>query len=79
MFSKVITTIFAVNCIFVVSGFVAHVKLRVLEPVLECYQVFERNENEEKVHHDAITKESINMACSAMEVSSTEQSLAPPK
>ena len=76
MFSKIVSIILAVNCIFVVSGFMAHGKLRVLEPVLECYQALDSNEVEyekdEEIHRDASAKESMNMTCLAMEVSSTE-------
>ena len=38
MFSKIVTIIFAVSFISVTSGFVINAKLRVLEPILKCYE-----------------------------------------
>ena len=37
MFSKIITVIFAANCISAANGFIGS-KLRVLEPILKCYE-----------------------------------------
>ena len=37
MFSKIITVIFAANCISAVNGFIGS-KLRVLKPILKCYE-----------------------------------------
>jgi len=37
MFSKIITVLFAVNCISAANGFIDS-KLRVLEPILQCYE-----------------------------------------
>jgi len=36
MLSKIITVIFTLNCISAVNGFIDS-KLRVLEPILKCY------------------------------------------
>ena len=37
MVSKIITILFAVNCISAANGFIDS-KLRVLEPILKCYE-----------------------------------------
>jgi len=37
MFSKIITVLFAVNCISAANGFIDS-KLRLLEPILQCYE-----------------------------------------
>jgi len=38
MFSKIITVLFAVNVIPAVNGFIIDSKLRVLEPILKCFE-----------------------------------------
>ena len=38
MFSKIITVLFAVNVILAVNGFIIDSKLRVLEPILKCFE-----------------------------------------
>ena len=73
MFSKIVTIIFAVSFTSVASGFVINAKLRVLEPILKCYETgndaavlaFEKaTEGSQDTFAD-----DLKLTCSSMEVS----------
>ena len=72
MFSKIVTIIFAVSFISVTSGFVINANLRVLEPILKCYETedsapvlaFEKAIEE----HEETFADDLKLTCASMEV-----------
>ena len=73
MLSKIITVLFAVNCISTVNGFIDS-KLRVLEPILKCYEANTPEFAGEKKMAERINLDSeadmIKLSCLAIRVSS---------
>ena len=73
MFSKIITVLFAVNCIAAVNGFIDS-KLRVLEPILKCHEANTPEFEGEKTMAARINLDSetdlLKLSCLAIEVNS---------
>ena len=73
MFSKIVTIIFAVSFISVTCGFVINAKLRVLEPILKCYDTGNKAavlafEKATEGRQDTFADD-LKLTCSSMEVS----------